>query len=58
MNSKAFKEAVADIKSRPLSNEEKRRRIAIRDRIIEAIDAPLKPHQSPSWVDTIRRGKL
>ena len=58
MNSKAFKEAVADIKSQPISKEERERRKALRDRIHQAIDKASRPTDYPSWVDTIKRKRI
>ena len=55
MNRKSFKEAVADIKSRPISEEERKRRKALRDRIHQAIDKASRPNDYPSWVDTIKK---
>ncbi len=55
MNSKSFKEAVADIKSQPISKEERERRKALRDRIHQAIDKASRPTDYPSWVDTIKK---
>ena len=51
MNSKSFKEAVADIKSQPISEEEKERRIALRDKIHRAIDRSSRPTDYESWFD-------
>ena len=51
MHRKGFKKVVADIKSQPISEEERERRIALRDKIHRAIDRASRPTDYESWFD-------